>query len=81
MGRKQQLAALTMRVSPILTIASTRQLSRVACASLGSNTFANPIGEALGQRNLAVTANTYTHVLSDGREVGYGELLSLVSAS
>ncbi|MDQ3381461.1 MAG: hypothetical protein M3546_14280 [Actinomycetota bacterium] len=27
------------------------------------------IGEALGQRNLAVTANTYTHVLSDGREL------------
>lgn len=33
------------------------------------------IGEALGQRNLAVTANTYTHVLSDGTEVAYDELV------
>lgn len=33
------------------------------------------IGEALGQRNLAVTANIYTHVLSDGSEVAYERLL------
>ena len=33
------------------------------------------IGEALGQRNLAVTANTYTLVMSDGTEVAYGELV------
>jgi integrase len=32
------------------------------------------IGQLVGQRNLAVTANTYTHVLIDG-EVDYRELL------
>jgi integrase len=29
------------------------------------------IGRFGGQRNLSVTADTYTHVLSDGREVDY----------
>jgi integrase len=33
------------------------------------------IGEFVGQRNLAVTANTYTHVLVDETEVDYAELL------
>jgi len=33
------------------------------------------IGERVGQRNLAVTANTYTHVLVDGREVDRATLL------
>jgi integrase len=35
------------------------------------------IGKHVGQRNLAVTANTYTHVLSDEAELDYGELLLL----
>lgn len=30
------------------------------------------IGEQVGQRNLSVTANTYTHVLSDETELDYG---------
>jgi integrase len=34
------------------------------------------IGEHVGQRNLAVTANTYTHVLVDESEIDYGALLS-----
>jgi integrase len=34
------------------------------------------IGEFVGQRNLAVTANTYSHVLSDEMELDYRELLS-----
>lgn len=34
------------------------------------------IGEWVGQRNLAVTANTYTHVLVDERELDYVELLA-----
>jgi integrase len=34
------------------------------------------IGEFVGQRNLAVTANTYSHVLPDEREVAYAELLA-----
>lgn len=34
------------------------------------------IGEHVGQRNLAVTANTYTHVLVDEEEIDYAALLS-----
>jgi integrase len=34
------------------------------------------IGEFVGQRNLAVTANTYTHVLLDERELDYARLLA-----
>ena len=34
------------------------------------------IGEHVGQRNLAVTANTYTHVLVDENEIDYAALLS-----
>ena len=34
------------------------------------------IGEHVGQRNLAVTANTYTHVLTDETEVDYPALVS-----
>jgi hypothetical protein len=33
------------------------------------------IGEQVGQRNLAVTANTYSHVLIDEAEVDYADLL------
>jgi len=34
------------------------------------------IGEFVGQRNLAVTANTYPHVLVDEAELDYEELLA-----
>ena len=34
------------------------------------------IGEQVGQRNLAVTANTYTHVLADERELDYEALIA-----
>jgi integrase len=34
------------------------------------------IGEHVGQRNLAVTANTYSHVLADERELDYQEVLA-----
>jgi integrase len=34
------------------------------------------IGEFVGQRNLAVTANTYTHVLVDEAELDHAELLA-----
>ena len=37
------------------------------------------IGEQVGQRNLAVTANTYTHVLVSEVEVDYGALLALTN--
>jgi integrase len=32
------------------------------------------IGEDVGQRDLAVTANTYTHVLTDETEIDYAGL-------
>ena len=32
------------------------------------------IGQSVGQRDLAVTANTYTHVLTDERELDYNVL-------
>lgn len=34
------------------------------------------VGEWVGQRNLAVTANTYKHVLTDERELDYASLLA-----
>jgi hypothetical protein len=33
------------------------------------------IGEFVGQRDLAVTANTYTHVLADETELDYARLI------
>jgi integrase len=33
------------------------------------------IGEHVGQRNLAVTANTYSHVLSDETELDYARMV------
>jgi integrase len=33
------------------------------------------IGEAVGQRNLAVTANTYSHVLTDEADLDYAGLM------
>jgi hypothetical protein len=33
------------------------------------------IGEHVGQRSLRVTADTYSHVLSDERELSYADLL------
>jgi integrase len=38
------------------------------------------IGEFVGQRNLAVTANTYSHVLVDEAEIEYGPLLQIAQA-
>jgi hypothetical protein len=34
------------------------------------------IGEFVGQRSLKVTADTYTHVLMDERELDYAELIA-----
>jgi integrase len=33
------------------------------------------IGRLVGQRKLSLTADTYTHVLSDGRELDYAALI------
>jgi hypothetical protein len=47
---------------------------RVAGSS-GGRAVRRRIGEHVGQRNLAVTANTYSHVLADEAELDYAELL------
>jgi integrase len=47
---------------------------RISLLHLGGVPWAR-IGEHMGQRNLAVTANTYTHVLVDEAEIDYVELL------
>jgi integrase len=48
---------------------------RISLLHLGGVPWAR-IGEAMGQRSLAVTADTYTHVLTDERELDYAELLA-----
>jgi integrase len=48
---------------------------RISLEHLRGESWAR-IGERVGQRNLAVTANTYTHVLTDEREIDYERLLS-----
>ena len=47
---------------------------RISLLHLGGVPWAR-IGEHVGQRHLAVTANTYTHVLVDEAELDYAELL------
>ena len=47
---------------------------RISLLHLGGVPWAR-IGEHVGQRNLAVTANTYTHVLVDEAELDYAGLL------
>lgn len=47
---------------------------RISLLHLGGVPWAR-IGEHVGQRNLAVTANTYTHVLTDESELDYANLL------
>jgi integrase len=49
---------------------------RISLLHLGGVPWAR-IGEHVGQRNLAVTANTYAHVLGDETEVDYAEALTL----
>jgi integrase len=46
---------------------------RISLLHLGGVPWAR-IGEHVGQRNLAVTANTYSHVLTDEAELDYGSL-------
>jgi integrase len=49
---------------------------RISLRHLAGDPWAR-IGADVGQRNIAVTANTYTHVLADEREVDYALLTSL----
>jgi integrase len=48
---------------------------RISLMHLGGVPWAR-IGEQVGQRDLAVTANTYTHVLADEAELDYASLLA-----
>ena len=47
---------------------------RISLLHLGGVPWAR-IGEHVGQRDFAVTANTYSHVLADERELDYAEML------
>jgi integrase len=47
---------------------------RISLLHLGGMPWAR-IGQLVGQRNLAITANTYSHVMLDEAELDYGELL------
>jgi integrase len=48
---------------------------RISLLHLGGVPWAT-IGQNVGQRDLAVTANTYSHVLADETELDYGSLLA-----
>jgi len=48
---------------------------RISLLHLGGVPWAR-IGEHVGQRNLAVTANTYSHVLADEVELNYATLVA-----
>jgi integrase/recombinase XerC len=48
---------------------------RISLLHLGGVPWAR-IGEHVGQRNLAVTANTYSHVLTDEAELDYERMLA-----
>jgi hypothetical protein len=56
-------------------LSGTGLVELAALASVPTHLSPATSGEALDQRNLAVTANIYTHVLSDGSEVAYERLL------
>jgi integrase len=64
-------------VSPAVPLFSPHDLRhrRISLLHLGGVPWAR-IGEAMGQRSLAVTADTYTHVLIDERELDYAALLA-----
>jgi integrase len=47
---------------------------RISLLHLGGVPWAR-IGEHVGQRNLAVTANTYSHVLADEAELDYERMI------
>jgi integrase len=47
---------------------------RISLLHLGGVPWAR-IGEHVGQRNLAATANTYSHVLADEAELDYAGML------
>lgn len=47
---------------------------RISLLHLGGEPWAR-IGEHVGQRNLAVTANTYSHVMTDETELDYPDVL------
>ena len=66
------------RARPPASPRSHRMTSDTA-GSVSSTSAAVPwarIGEHVGQRNPAVTANTYSHVLADETELDYAEALT-----
>ena len=75
-------AARRLEVAPGVPAFSPHDLRhrRISLLHLGGLPWAR-IGEHVGQRNLAVTANTYSHVLTDEAELDYGALLRTTAAT
>jgi hypothetical protein len=48
---------------------------RISLVHLGGTPWAR-IGEAVGQRNLSVTADTYSHVMLDETELDHAALIA-----
>ncbi len=62
--------------APGLTSPHDLRHRRISLLHCQGRTWAE-IGRLVGQRKLSVTADTYTHVLSDGRELNYASLLTM----
>jgi integrase len=89
-NHRQRVGGLRLKVRQVHAQESLREACRAAAIPLWSphdlrhrrisllHAQGRPwarIGEWVGQRNLAVTANTYTHVLTDEAELDYAALL------
>ena len=57
-------------------VAADRLRTAISRACVASGVPWARIGEHVGQRDLAVTANTYSHVLADEAELDYAEMLN-----
>lgn len=74
MYKPQRRSGVAATESPSFSLVTKRSASRGIRAHVEIDAAGVPwarIGEHVGQRSLRVTADTYTHVLSDGRELDY----------
>jgi integrase len=72
-GDRRRTKFLRRRGGPVFSPHDLRH-RRISLLHLGGVPWAT-IGQPVGQRDLAVTANTYSHVLSDERELNYERML------
>ena len=72
--RDEALARKRWVDGELAALRGTFGTGRISLLHLGGVPWAR-IGEHVGQRNLAVTANTYSHVLADEAELDHQALL------